>query len=187
MFFDEERYYRVCICLDEKEPFSIEKQDKKILIKNVFLKGKKREAMQRVEQRLEELGFENEGTSVKVKGGASVCLKTNKSLPLPNMHRFFQKQTNLPPVHYREKYFLLIHLPRCKENRRQWKLHYQGDGCKKKRRTELLYCGWRNPSCKLLRTGNGRYIITAVTSAKIINSKTRSIFQFFRFKLILLL
>lgn len=68
LFFDEERYYRVCLCLDENEPFSIEKQDKKILIKNVYLKGKKREAMQCVEQRLEELGFENEGTSVKVKG-----------------------------------------------------------------------------------------------------------------------
>lgn len=68
LFFDEERYYRVCLCLDEKDPFFIERQDKKILVENVFIKEKKREAMLHVERRLEELGFEKKGTSVKVKG-----------------------------------------------------------------------------------------------------------------------
>lgn len=68
LYFDEERYYRVCLCVDEREPFVIERQNKKVLVKNVFFKGEKRESMQRVEQQLEELGFEYKGTSVKVKG-----------------------------------------------------------------------------------------------------------------------
>lgn len=68
LFFDEDRYYRVCLCIDEREPFVLERQNKKILVKNVFYKGEKREAMQCVERRLEELGFQYQGTSVKVKG-----------------------------------------------------------------------------------------------------------------------
>ena len=68
LYFDEERFYRVCLCVNENEKFMIERQDKKILVKNVFRKGKKRENLQKVEKRLAELGFENEGTSVKVKG-----------------------------------------------------------------------------------------------------------------------
>lgn len=75
LYFDEERFYRVCLCVNEKEKFTIERQDKKILVKNVFRKGKKRDNLQKVEQRLTELGFENEGTSVKVKGEVQKLLQ----------------------------------------------------------------------------------------------------------------
>ncbi|MCH5270295.1 MAG: hypothetical protein J1E83_06045 [Lachnospiraceae bacterium] len=67
-YFDEELYYRVCLCIDEKEKLSINRLDKKILIKNVYQKGKKRENLQCVEQQLEEMGFEKTGTSVRIKG-----------------------------------------------------------------------------------------------------------------------
>lgn len=67
-YFDEEKYYRVCLYVNEKERFSIEKRDKKILLKNVFQEGKKRENLLCVEQRLEELGFKKAGTSFKIRG-----------------------------------------------------------------------------------------------------------------------
>lgn len=67
-YFDEEKYYRVCLCVNEKDKFLVEKQDKKILIKNVYRKGKKRENLLCVEQQLKELGFKKTGTSFKIRG-----------------------------------------------------------------------------------------------------------------------
>lgn len=68
VYFDEEKYYRVCLCVNGNDKFEIRKQDKKILIKNVYSKGKKRESLLRVERQLEELGFQMTGTSFKIRG-----------------------------------------------------------------------------------------------------------------------
>ncbi len=75
LYFDEGTYKRVCLCVNEKGKFSIDCSNKKILIKNVFQEGKKRENLLCVEQRLEELGFKREGTSVKIQGDVSKLLQ----------------------------------------------------------------------------------------------------------------
>ncbi len=70
-YFDEEKYDRVCLYVDEKEKLTIKARDKKILIKNVFRKGEKRENLLCVERQLETLGFTRQGTSVKIRGEVS--------------------------------------------------------------------------------------------------------------------
>lgn len=67
-FFDEETYYRACLYVSEKEKFKISSQKKKILVKNIYPGGEKKENLQCVEQRLMELGFRKVGTHVDVQG-----------------------------------------------------------------------------------------------------------------------
>lgn len=67
-YFDEEKYYRVCLCVSDVTKLFIGRKDKKILVKNVFQKDRKKENLQCVEQQLGKLGFKKADTSVKIRG-----------------------------------------------------------------------------------------------------------------------
>ena len=67
-FEDEKLYYRVCLYVNEQEKFMIYPQNKKILIRNIYKTKEKGESLQRVEQRLGELGFQKKGTTIGIQG-----------------------------------------------------------------------------------------------------------------------
>lgn len=79
-FFDEETYYRACLYANINEKISIDCQDKKVLVKNVYQEGKKRENLLCAERQLEELGFEKVGVSVKYQGEVPQMFQSCKQM-----------------------------------------------------------------------------------------------------------
>ncbi len=67
-FLDEELYYRVWLYIDEKAKFIICPQDKKMLVRNIYKSGEKEESLQCIDHRLEESGFQKEGTTIGIQG-----------------------------------------------------------------------------------------------------------------------
>lgn len=80
LIFDEERYYRVCMYVDVMQDLSIPQMDKKIVLKNVYRKGKEETELEIVEKVLKSQGFEKEGTVVQVKGNVSCILERCRKL-----------------------------------------------------------------------------------------------------------
>ena len=67
-YFDEDTFYRVCLYVDEKQLFEIPSRDKKLLIRNVYRTKKKDVKLSYVEERLQSLGFKQEGTTAQIEG-----------------------------------------------------------------------------------------------------------------------
>lgn len=67
LILDEGRYYRACLYIDTTMEFEIPLLDKKIVLKNVYRKGKEDEYLEVFESRLEKMGFKKEGTVVQIK------------------------------------------------------------------------------------------------------------------------
>ncbi len=68
LILDEENRYRVCLYVDVNYKFAIPQLDKKIVIKNVYRKGRKEEGLEFIEKRLEDLNYKKMGTDVQIKG-----------------------------------------------------------------------------------------------------------------------
>lgn len=84
-YFDEENYYRVCMCVGAGSTFSIPKRDKKLLVRNIYRKtdkDEKNEKMIQFEKELQKNGFDLVGTSFQVSGTmtgvAEKCLSLEK-------------------------------------------------------------------------------------------------------------
>lgn len=65
-YFDEECYYRVCMCVEIGETFNISKRDKKLLIRNIYRKSEQDEELKEFECNLERNGFNLVGTTFQV-------------------------------------------------------------------------------------------------------------------------
>ncbi len=78
--FDEETYYRACLYVNERDKFVISPQKKRVLIKNVYQKGKKEEKLLCTESRLTELGFKKVGTSVAIQGDSQKLVQRCKHM-----------------------------------------------------------------------------------------------------------
>lgn len=68
LILDEENRYRVCLYVDVDCKFTIPQLDKKVIIKNVYRKGREEEALDAIEKRLEDLKYKKMGTDVQIKG-----------------------------------------------------------------------------------------------------------------------
>lgn len=67
-YFDEETYYRTCMCVEAGEAFNISKRDKKLLVRNIYRKDEQDEKFKEFEKNLERTGFEHVGTTFQIQG-----------------------------------------------------------------------------------------------------------------------
>lgn len=80
LILDEEKYYRVCLYVDITSDIQMPVLDKKIVIKNVYRKGREEDAQSSIEKSLEQQGFVKAGSVVQVKGNVSELLEKCKHL-----------------------------------------------------------------------------------------------------------
>lgn len=67
-YFDEESYYRVCMCVEDGAAFHIPERDKKIVVRNVYRKNEQDEKLKNFESNLERNRFELVGTTFQIQG-----------------------------------------------------------------------------------------------------------------------
>lgn len=65
-YFDEETYYRVCMCVEAGGSFDISGRDKKLLVRNIYRKNKQDEKFAEFEKNLERIGFNLAGTTFQI-------------------------------------------------------------------------------------------------------------------------
>lgn len=80
LFLDEDRYYRACLYVDEKQKFEIPARDKRILVRNIYRTRQKNDGLEAIRERLKILGFKQEGTSVQIQGNPNELLLNFKSI-----------------------------------------------------------------------------------------------------------
>lgn len=78
LYLDEESYYRVCLLVDAQGTFTLEKKDKKLLIRNIYNGNSKNERLISVENQIEKLGFKYAGTSQNIRGNAGDIIESKK-------------------------------------------------------------------------------------------------------------
>lgn len=66
--FDEERFFRACLHLDERAEFDLPFVNKRILVRTIYRKGREEAGQSSVEQRLNAIGFYKAGTTVQIVG-----------------------------------------------------------------------------------------------------------------------
>ncbi len=79
-YFDEGTYYRVYLYVDGKQKFQISAFDKKMLVRNTYNMKYKNEDLLHVQNRLQEIGFTQEGTSVQIQGKTQELLSNCMSI-----------------------------------------------------------------------------------------------------------
>lgn len=67
-FFDESTHYGVYLYVDEKSRFEIPVRDRKLLVRNMYRTREKNPALLNVQNRLQELGFKQQETLVRIQG-----------------------------------------------------------------------------------------------------------------------
>lgn len=65
-YFDEESYYRVCMCVESGKVFNISKRDKRLLVRNIYRENEQDEKLKELEKNLERNEFELVGTTFQV-------------------------------------------------------------------------------------------------------------------------
>lgn len=75
-YFDEETYYRVCMCVEAGAAFHISKRDKKILVRNMYRKNIPDEKLIGFEKELEKNGFDLAGTTFQSQGITTELLQS---------------------------------------------------------------------------------------------------------------
>ncbi|MBQ7973011.1 MAG: hypothetical protein IJ291_06125 [Lachnospiraceae bacterium] len=70
--FDEGLYYKAGLYLDGEQEFDFPEVDKKLLVRDIYREGKRDQKLPFIVKRLEELGFDNQGTT------AQVCAQVQK-------------------------------------------------------------------------------------------------------------
>lgn len=79
-YFDESTYYRVYLYVDGERKFKISAFDKKMLIRNTYNMKHENKELLHVQNRLQEIGFTQEGTSVQIQGKTQELLSNCKSI-----------------------------------------------------------------------------------------------------------
>lgn len=90
LYFDEENYYKVCMCVEAGETFNISRRDKKILVRNIYRKNEQVQKLEIFEKELKKNGFDLAGTSFQIQGRAEDLLQ--KCSYLDNYVRSMQKK-----------------------------------------------------------------------------------------------
>lgn len=74
-YFDEESYYRLCMCVETGKVFNIPRRDKKILVRNLYRKNEQNEKLNNAERNLEKNGFDFVGTTFQIQGNTMELLQ----------------------------------------------------------------------------------------------------------------
>lgn len=70
-YFDEEKYYRVCMYVEAEGAFNISRRDKKLLVRNIYRKNQQDEKLVEFEKNLKRNEFDLVGTSFQIQGRMS--------------------------------------------------------------------------------------------------------------------
>ncbi|MBE5884339.1 MAG: GNAT family N-acetyltransferase [Lachnospiraceae bacterium] len=76
-FFDEEKYYKLCLYVDANIPFCVSAMDKKILVRNIFRNGND---LSLINKALETNRFEKRGTSIQIRGDVNYIVEEKKAI-----------------------------------------------------------------------------------------------------------